>query len=65
MRKETLGKEEYKLDGRGDGNLKVLDGHNPRGTTLREALRGICLSGACVGSLRGSAGGWAGFRVIF
>ena len=36
------------------GNSKVRESHHPRGTTLREALWGICLSEGV--SLRGSAG---------
>ena len=48
---------------------KVPEGHHPRGTTLREALRGnlplrgLCggLSEGCAGSLRGFCGVSAGF----
>ena len=36
---------------------KVLEGHHPRGTTLREALRGhLSLRGLCGGLSEGSAG---------
>ena len=36
--------------------LKVPEGHHPRGTTLREALRGNLPLTGSAGSLRGSAG---------
>ena len=56
-----------------DVSFKVPEGHHPRGTTLREALRGnLPLRGLCgglsegsAGSLRGFCGVSAGFRGIF
>ena len=44
------------------GNSKVPEGHHPRGTTLREALRGnLPLRGLCGGLSEGSAGSLRGF----
>ena len=41
---------------------KVPEGHHPRGTTLREALRGnLPLRGLCGGLSEGSAGSLRGF----
>ena len=41
---------------------KVPEGHHPRGTTLREALRGnLPLRGLCRGLSEGSAGSLRGF----
>ena len=41
---------------------KVPEGHHPRGTTLREALRGnLPLRGLCRGLSKGSAGSLRGF----
>ena len=43
-------------------SFKVPEGHNPRGTTLREALRGnLPLRGLCGGFSEGSAGSLQGF----
>ena len=45
---------------------KVPEGHHPRGTTLREALRGtLPLKGLCRGLCEGSAGVSAGLCGIF
>ena len=53
--KSKTGREE------GDG-FKVPEGHHPRGTTLREALRGnLPLRGLCGGLSEGSAGSLRGF----
>ena len=42
--------------------FKTPEGHHPRGTTLREALRGnLPLRGLCGGLLEGSAGSLRGF----
>ena len=42
--------------------FKVPEGHHPRGTTLREALRGnLPLRGLCGGLSEGSAGSLRGF----
>ena len=40
--------------------FEVPEGRHPRGTTLREALRGICLSEGSWGPLRGSLRGFCG-----
>ena len=46
-------------------NFKVPDGHHPRGTTLREALRGnLPLRGLCGGLSEGSAGSLRGFSGV-
>ena len=43
-------------------NSEVPEGHHPRGTTLREALRGnLPLRGLCGGLSEGSAGSLRGF----
>ena len=43
-------------------SVKVPEGHHPRGTTLREALRGnLPLRGLCGGLSEGSAGSLWGF----
>ena len=43
-------------------SFKVPEGHHPRGTTLREALRGnLPLRGLCRGLSEGSAGSLRGF----
>ena len=43
-------------------SFKVLEGHHPRGTILREALRGnLPLRGLCGGLSEGSAGSLRGF----
>ena len=48
--------------GRKDFSDKVPEGHRPRGTTLREALRGnLPLRGLCGGLSEGSAGSLRGF----
>ena len=42
----------------GEFRSKVLEGHHPRGSTLREALRGnLALRGLCGGLSEGSGGG--------
>ena len=46
-----------KLQGDKTASSKVPEGHHPRGTTLREALRGnLPLRGLCRGLSEGSAG---------
>ena len=46
----------------GNLNFQVPEGHHPRGTTLREALRGnLLLRGLCGGLSEGSAGSLLGF----
>ena len=51
-----------KMDSEKMDSSKVPEGHHPRGTTLREALRGnLPLKGLCGGLWEGSAGSLRGF----